>query len=60
MEGPGPEGWEGRAGCGHCAVLVPTGKMEMYDESISQCWQGYQDVMDRIKEDWCDWATISR
>ncbi|XP_036197662.1 receptor activity-modifying protein 2 isoform X1 [Myotis myotis] len=39
---------------------VPTGKMETYDESISRCWGDYQVDMDNIKEDWCDWAMISR
>lgn len=32
----------------------------MYDESISLCWGLYQEMMDHIKEDWCDWAIISR
>lgn len=59
MEVPGPEGLEGRAGCGQCAVLVPTERLEMYDESISSCWEVYQFTMDHIKEDWCDWAVIS-
>ncbi|XP_014314317.1 receptor activity-modifying protein 2 isoform X3 [Myotis lucifugus] len=40
--------------------LESEGKMETYDESISSCWEGYQDVMEDIKEDWCDWAIISR
>lgn len=31
-----------------------------YDESISSCWEDYQRTMDPIKEDWCDWAVISR
>uniref|UniRef100_G1Q7L9 Receptor activity modifying protein 2 n=1 Tax=Myotis lucifugus TaxID=59463 RepID=G1Q7L9_MYOLU len=48
------------AGSLESEVLVPTGKMETYDESISSCWEGYQDVMEDIKEDWCDWAIISR
>ncbi|XP_015426067.1 PREDICTED: receptor activity-modifying protein 2 [Myotis davidii] len=34
--------------------------METYDESISRCWGDYQVDMDNIKEDWCDWAIISR
>ncbi|XP_036197663.1 receptor activity-modifying protein 2 isoform X2 [Myotis myotis] len=40
--------------------LESGGKMETYDESISRCWGDYQVDMDNIKEDWCDWAMISR
>ncbi|KAK1331163.1 hypothetical protein QTO34_009112 [Cnephaeus nilssonii] len=49
------------AGSLEAEVLVPTERMVMYyDESISFCWEDYQLIMDHIKEDWCDWAIISR
>lgn len=52
----------GREGRGVVTVqsLLPTVKMETYDESISRCWGDYQADMHNIKEDWCDWAIISR
>ncbi|KAM7068993.1 receptor activity-modifying protein 2 isoform 1-T1 [Molossus nigricans] len=40
---------------------VPTGTMmDEYNGSILHCWQDYKGYMDSIKEDWCDWAKISR
>ncbi|XP_066222423.1 receptor activity-modifying protein 2 isoform X1 [Saccopteryx leptura] len=40
---------------------VPTGTMvENYETIVQLCWRDYKDLMDSIREDWCDWTIISR
>lgn len=34
--------------------------VENYTKNVQLCWLDYKDYMDSIKEDWCDWAVISR